>query len=136
VDKIIELTYVEYSRIVCSTTKKENDEVKLWRETLDGASFVNIACRPTSNQFGIVGIQVVGTTINLNVLMNDAHRIPRYFHLDHADIPLDSSTPKRVKPLLRLLLTLRVYFHFSHYSRFYNIQLIFYNPNNNRISLL
>ena len=36
--------------------KKQNDEVKLWRETLDGASFVNIACRPTSNQFGIVGI--------------------------------------------------------------------------------
>jgi len=39
VDKIIELTYVECSRIVCSTTKKANDEVKLWRETLDGASF-------------------------------------------------------------------------------------------------
>ncbi|GBB85908.1 hypothetical protein RclHR1_12340012 [Rhizophagus clarus] len=56
VDKIIELIYVECSRIVCSATKKANDEVKLWRETLDGASFVNIACRPTSNQFGIVGI--------------------------------------------------------------------------------
>ncbi|GES81253.1 hypothetical protein GLOIN_2v1776328 [Rhizophagus clarus] len=79
VDKIIELTYVECSRIVCSATKKANDEVKLWRETLDGASFVNIACRPTSSQFGIVGIQVAGTTIYLN----------------------------RVKSLVRLLLTLR-----------------------------
>lgn len=108
VDKIFELIYVECSRIVCSTTKKANDEVKLWRETLDGASFVNIACRPTSNQFGIVGIQVAGMTIYLNVLMNDASGIPRYFHLDHADIPLDSNSPKRVKSLVRLLLTLRV----------------------------
>jgi len=69
--------------------------------------FVNTACRPTSNQFGIVGIQVAGTTIYLNVLMNDASGIPRYFHLDHADIPLDSNSPKRVKSLVRLLLTLR-----------------------------
>ena len=32
VDKIIELTYVECSCIICSTTKKTNDEVKLWRK--------------------------------------------------------------------------------------------------------
>jgi hypothetical protein len=112
VNKIIELIYVECSHIVCSTTKKENDEVKLWRETLNGASFVNIAYKLTNNQFRIIGIQVVGTTIYLNVLMNDAYKIPRYFHFDHADIPLDSSTPKHVKPLVRLLLTLRVYFSF------------------------
>ncbi|GES74930.1 hypothetical protein GLOIN_2v1776328 [Rhizophagus clarus] len=89
VDKIIELIYVECSRIVCSATKKANDEVKLWRETLDGASFV------------------AGTTIYLNVLMNDTSGIPRYFHLDYADIPLDSNSPKRIKSLVRLLLTLR-----------------------------
>ncbi|CAB5394365.1 unnamed protein product [Rhizophagus irregularis] len=52
-------------------------------------------------------VMVAGTTIYLNVLMNDASGIPRYFHLDHADIPLDSNSSKRVKSLVRLLLTLR-----------------------------
>ena len=74
--------------IVCSTTKKANNEVKLW---IDGASFANIACRPTSNQFGIFGIQVTGATIYLYVLMNDASEIPRYFHLDHLWIPIYQS---------------------------------------------
>ncbi|CAG8817999.1 22345_t:CDS:1, partial [Racocetra persica] len=58
--KIIEILYVECSRIVCDATKKADDDTKLWRETLDGVSFVSAVCRPTSNQFGIVGIQVGG----------------------------------------------------------------------------
>jgi len=56
--KINEIAYTECSRIVTNDTKKA--EVKLWRETLDGISFVNLACRPLINQFGIVGIQVSG----------------------------------------------------------------------------
>ncbi|CAG8588166.1 8525_t:CDS:2 [Acaulospora morrowiae] len=44
-------------------TKKANDEVKLWRETLDGISLVNLVCRPLSNQFEIVGVQVAGEYI-------------------------------------------------------------------------
>ncbi|CAG8526987.1 16487_t:CDS:2 [Dentiscutata heterogama] len=105
--KIIEILYVECSRIVCDATKKADDDTKLWRETLDGVSFVSAVCRPTSNQFGIVGIQVGGESIYLNVLVKDAGGIPRYFHLDHAEIPLSSNTSWRVKPLIRLLLTLR-----------------------------
>ncbi|PKY56765.1 hypothetical protein RhiirA4_428489 [Rhizophagus irregularis] len=65
-EKIIELLYTESSRIVCSNSKKSDDE----------------------DQFGIVGIQVVGTTMYLNILVNDLAGIPRYFHLDHAEIPL------------------------------------------------
>ena len=57
-EKIIELMYTESSRIICSKSKKADDDVKLWRETLDGASFVSALCRPTGNQFGVVGIQV------------------------------------------------------------------------------
>ncbi|CAG8765682.1 17928_t:CDS:2, partial [Rhizophagus irregularis] len=56
-EKIIELLYTESSRIVCSNSKKSDDEVKLWRETLDEASYISALCRPTGNQFGIVGIQ-------------------------------------------------------------------------------
>lgn len=121
VDKIIKLTYVEYLHIVCSTTKKANDKVKLWRETLDSVSFVNIACRPTNNQFGIVSIQITGMTIYLNILMNDVSGISRYFHLDHADIPLDSNSLKHVKSLVRLLLTLRVCLTFPIFYFSFNI---------------
>ncbi|RHZ87818.1 hypothetical protein Glove_30g119 [Diversispora epigaea] len=87
-EKIIELMYLESSRILCSNSKKVDDGVKLWRETLDGVSFIDALCRPVGNQFGIVGIQIAGTTIRLNVLMKDLGGIPRYFHLDHAEIPL------------------------------------------------
>ncbi|CAG8733594.1 21904_t:CDS:2, partial [Racocetra persica] len=53
------------------------------------------ACRPTSNQFGVVGVQVAGKKISLNVLINDASGIPRYFHVDHAKIPLTSDVSWR-----------------------------------------
>ena len=77
-------------------------------ETLDGASFVSALCRPAGNQFGVVGIQVAGTTMYVNVLVKDLAGIPRYFHLDHAEIPLSSSNnTSRVKSLIRVLLTLR-----------------------------
>ena len=105
-EKIIELMYTESSRIICSKSKKVDDDIKLWRETLDGASFVSALCRPVGNQFGIVGIQVAGTTIYLNVLIKDLAGIPRYYHLDHAEIPL-SPNQSRLKSLIRLLLTLR-----------------------------
>jgi hypothetical protein len=54
-----------------------------------------------------VGIQVAGENLYLNVLMKDSSGIPRYFHLDHAEIPFTKNTPWHVKPLIRLLLTLR-----------------------------
>lgn len=105
--KLVEFLYLESSRVVCNITKKDDDKIKLWRELLDGVSYINTACRPICNQFGVVGIQVAGEKIHLNVLMNDASGIPRYFHLDHAEIPLTIDMSSRVKPLMRLLLTLR-----------------------------
>ncbi|RHZ75277.1 hypothetical protein Glove_216g27 [Diversispora epigaea] len=45
---------------------------------------------PIYNQFGVVGIQVADEKIYLNILINDASGIPRYFHLDHAEILLIS----------------------------------------------
>ncbi|CAG8661812.1 1212_t:CDS:2, partial [Paraglomus occultum] len=75
-EKSIELLYIESSRIICSKSKKDDDDVKLWRETLDGASFIGLSCRP-SHQFGVVGIQVAGTVMRLNVLVKDSAGIPR-----------------------------------------------------------
>ncbi|RHZ49862.1 hypothetical protein Glove_510g15 [Diversispora epigaea] len=62
----------------------------LYRELLDGNSYISSVCRPICNQFGVVGIQVAGEKIYLNVLINNASGIPRYFHLEHAEIPLTS----------------------------------------------
>ncbi|RHZ66442.1 hypothetical protein Glove_307g51 [Diversispora epigaea] len=105
--KVFELTYVESSRVICTKSKKDDDSVKLWRETLDGISFVGNACRPASNQFGIVGIQVGGEKLFLNVLIKDASGISRYFHLDQAEMPFAKNTPWRVEPLVHLLLIFR-----------------------------
>src|SRR5688572_3881294 len=106
-NKIFEIAYVESSCIVCTNSKKDGDSVKLWRETLDGISFVNITCRPLSNQFGIIGIQIAGEKLYLNILVKDANGIPRYFHLNQAQIPFSKDTSWRVVPLIHLLLTLR-----------------------------
>ncbi|CAG8461134.1 8587_t:CDS:2, partial [Scutellospora calospora] len=105
-EKIAEFMFAECFCIVCCNSKKDDNDVKLWRETLDGMSFLDSLCRPTSNQFGVVGIQVAGTTIRLNVLVRDLGGILRYFHLDHAEIPLLPHL-LHTKALIRLLLTLR-----------------------------
>ncbi|CAH1765820.1 11411_t:CDS:2, partial [Entrophospora sp. SA101] len=36
-----ELSYAELSLIICNNTKRSDDEIKLWRETLDGIDTLN-----------------------------------------------------------------------------------------------
>ncbi|UZN99410.1 uncharacterized protein OCT59_000684 [Rhizophagus irregularis] len=102
----IELIYVESSRITCSEKKKDDYDVKLWREMIDGTSAINALCRPAGNEFGVVGIQIAGLDMRLNVLVKDLGGIPRYFHLDHAEIPI-SPHLTNTKSLIRVLLNLR-----------------------------
>ncbi|RHZ69687.1 hypothetical protein Glove_280g16 [Diversispora epigaea] len=40
----------------------------------------------------VVGIQVAGTDMRLNILVKDSADIPRYFHLNHAEILLSPHT--------------------------------------------
>ncbi|CAI2191984.1 20210_t:CDS:2, partial [Funneliformis geosporum] len=49
---------------------------------------------------------ICSTTMYLNILVKDLAGIPRYFHLDHMEIPL-SPYQSRLKSLICLLLTLR-----------------------------
>ncbi|UZO03971.1 uncharacterized protein OCT59_024370 [Rhizophagus irregularis] len=81
-------------------------DVKLWREMIDGTSAINALCRPVGNEFGVVGIQIAGLDMRLNVLVKDLGGIPRYFHLDHAEIPI-SPHLTNTKSLIRVLLNLR-----------------------------
>ncbi|RIB05617.1 hypothetical protein C2G38_2219192 [Gigaspora rosea] len=48
--------------------RMDDDYVKLWKETLDGVSFINATCRPKADQFGIVGIQVAGNIIACSLM--------------------------------------------------------------------
>ncbi|KAF0558592.1 hypothetical protein F8M41_008514 [Gigaspora margarita] len=98
-EKINEILYFECSRI---TQKKADNSMKLWRETLDGLCFVGATCRLMANQFGVVGVQVAGTVIYLNILVKGLGGIPRYFHLGHAEIPLMLSTQQCVNSLVDL----------------------------------
>ncbi|RHZ89943.1 hypothetical protein Glove_9g205 [Diversispora epigaea] len=91
--KIFELALVESSQILCTKSKREDDSVKLWRETLDNISFVDAVCKPTNNQFGIVGIQVAGEDLYLNILVKDTSGIPRYFHINQVEIPFTKNMP-------------------------------------------
>lgn len=68
--KFYELMYVECSRITC-TKQKEDDDVKLWRESNDGMYWAHKSRRLEKEQFGIIGIQVAGRKLLLNVLYID-----------------------------------------------------------------
>jgi len=45
---------------MCSTRKKTDDSVKLWRELNDAMMWIWKHCKPPKNQFNIIGVQVFG----------------------------------------------------------------------------
>ena len=71
-----ELLYVECSRLHCTQQKKKDDEIKLWRETNDGTYYVRKVLKPDKDQFGVVGVQVAGNMLHLNVLVRDQKSSP------------------------------------------------------------
>ena len=83
-----ELMYVECSLLHCSERKKKDDEIKLWRECNDGMYWVRKVVKPDKDQFGIVGVQIAGNMLHLNVLIRDGLEIHRYYHLQSAEIPV------------------------------------------------
>ncbi|CAG8758741.1 14906_t:CDS:2, partial [Gigaspora rosea] len=66
-----ELVYAEFSCLVCTEQKKEKDDIKFWRETNDGMDWVRNKYKPAKDKFGIIGIQVAGNGLKLNVLVRD-----------------------------------------------------------------
>ncbi|RGB22759.1 hypothetical protein C1646_775574 [Rhizophagus diaphanus] len=53
-----------------------NGYVCLSIETIDGTSAINALCRPAGNEFGVVGIQIAGLVMQLNILVKDLGGIP------------------------------------------------------------
>ncbi len=87
-DVFFELIYVEYSWLYCSQQKKIDDEIKLWRESNDRIFWVRKVFKPKKDQFEIIGVQLAGNMLHLNVLIKDKANVHRYFHLQSAEIPV------------------------------------------------
>jgi hypothetical protein len=59
-DKNFELIFGECSRLICTNNKIKEDEIKLFRETNDGMSWLRKKHQPENEKFGIIGIQIAG----------------------------------------------------------------------------
>jgi len=90
-----------------SEQKKTDDEIKLWRECNDGIYWVRKVVKPEKEQFGIVGVQIAGNMLHLNVLIRDDCNIHRYYRLQSAEIPVRISDVDVVTKFVETLLLLR-----------------------------
>jgi hypothetical protein len=106
--ELFELMFVECSRIFCTKNKEENDEVKLWREMNDGMNYVHKFYRPEKDEFGILGIQVAGKMMHLNVLIKDINDVNRLYHLNSIEIPIQQTNNKEyISQFIKTLLLVR-----------------------------
>ncbi|CAI2182682.1 12739_t:CDS:2 [Funneliformis geosporum] len=68
--------YNEVKKHLSDIAIKADNNIKLWKDVLDGASFINALYRPVRNQFRITGIQITGIEMQLNILVYDLTSIP------------------------------------------------------------
>ncbi|RHZ81501.1 hypothetical protein Glove_120g7 [Diversispora epigaea] len=106
-DVFFELMYIECSRLFCTEQKKIDDDIKLWRECNDGMYYTRKTLNPDKDQFGIVGVQIAGDTLHLNVLIRDKTNVHRYYHIQSAKIPVRFSGEGDVIKFVETLLFLR-----------------------------
>jgi len=105
--KVYELMFAECSRLSCTKRKELDDMIKLWRESNDGLYWARKGCKPEKEQFGIVGIQVAGRKIHLNVITRGDDEIHRYYHLHSAEIPVRPVGEYDLANFVKTLLILR-----------------------------
>ena len=81
----VQLIYAKCSRYSCTSKKEKDNYIKLWHETNDGMFLVCKGCKP-DNDFGIIGLQVAGSKLYLNILTRDMYDVCYYYHLDESEI--------------------------------------------------
>ncbi|CAG8747829.1 27085_t:CDS:2, partial [Gigaspora margarita] len=69
-------------------------------------STVHKVLKPEKEQFGIVGVQIAGTILHLNVLIRDKADIHRYLHIQSAEIPVQLSSADTITKFVETLLFL------------------------------
>ncbi|RHZ56132.1 hypothetical protein Glove_406g12 [Diversispora epigaea] len=99
--------YIECSRLFCTEQKKVDDDIKVWRECNDGMYYTRKTVNPDKDQFGIIGVQIAGDTLHLNVLIRDKTNVYRYYHIQSAKIPVQFSDEGDVIKFVETLLLLR-----------------------------
>ena len=105
--KLYELIFVKSSHIACTRIKEENNNVKLWREMNDGMAWVHKGCKPDKNEFGVLGLQIAGKIMHLNILIKDTDDIHHLFRLRSVEIPIQPAGGGDVLQLVEALLLLR-----------------------------
>ncbi|CAG8597122.1 1128_t:CDS:1, partial [Diversispora eburnea] len=105
--KLYELMFVKSSRLICLEQKKKDDKIKLWREINDGMYYLHRNCRPDRNEFEILGIQVVGEMMHLNILIKDTDDIYQLYHRYSTRIPIQFTNSDNVIQFVNMLLVLR-----------------------------
>ncbi|RHZ71243.1 hypothetical protein Glove_261g89 [Diversispora epigaea] len=107
-DKYYELMYAKCFRIICTKQKEEDDDIKLWRKCNDGLYWAQKSHRLKKEQFGIIGIQVAGCRLSLNVLIRDEFEVHRYYKLHETEIPIRySNDPSILADFIYTLLLFR-----------------------------
>jgi hypothetical protein len=91
---LLELMFVECSRVICNKDKEEKDKVKLWREMNDGLNYVYKFNKVDKDEFGILGIQIAGKMMHFNILIRDIYDVHRLYHLDSIEIPVEETVDK------------------------------------------
>ncbi|KAF0488013.1 hypothetical protein F8M41_022438 [Gigaspora margarita] len=106
--KFYELMYTECSKITCTKRKEKDDDVKLWRESNDGMYWAHKSRRLEKEQFGIIGMQVAGRKLLLNVLIRNEVEVHRYYNLRESVIPIQySNNPYDLAEFVNTLLIFR-----------------------------
>jgi len=103
-----ELIYGESSCIICDEQKKKNDKVKTWREMNDGMYWAHKGCKLENDNFSIIGIQVAGNEMHLNILIRDIDEIHRLYNLRTVEIPIQPNDKEIIFNFVETLLTIRV----------------------------
>jgi hypothetical protein len=69
--------------------------------------WVHKSSGPDKGEFGIIGMQVAGRIMRLNVLIRDMKNIHYYYHLYEAEISVQLSDSSLVTNFIKTLLILR-----------------------------
>ena len=107
-NRTYELIYGKSSRIICNKQKKEDDLVKFWREMNDEIYQAHKGCKLENNNFSIIGIQVAGNEMHLNILIRDIDKLHCLYNLQTVKISIQPNDKEIIFNFVKTLLTIRV----------------------------
>ena len=74
----------------------------------DGMYWAHKGCKLENDNFSIIGIQVAGNEMHLNILIRDIDEIHRLYNLRTVEIPIQPNDKEIIFNFVETLLTIRV----------------------------